>query len=833
MHKRIISILLSIILCFSTLAIFAPLSTNAVSTNWAWPTSITSIRNDWPTYSGGGYHGGTDFPVSANSPVYSTCDGEVVAVTSLTTSYGKHIKIRATVNGETVYMRYCHLNGFSVSVGERVYAGQQIGISGSTGNSTGPHLHYEVRNANDYYGNASSPNLNPRNYLPGSGYAYETWETNNFPGEEDTSWVVGKVYYANCDLNTYNQAGVQESGRWIDAGDDCYIDKVYKNGYAWVEYPSGSTRRWAYTLASGFSLEPKDSSAPSISNITVSGISTKGFRVTCKVSDDSGVALVRFPTWTAHNGQDDLGEWPVANIVGDSATLYIKASDHNNETGKYIVHIYARDNMGNERSAGVEISELTDTPALKGSFSLNGNTYYVYNSGKSWSKAKAWCEEHGGHLATVTSAQEWNAVKNALRTFNGTRCWLGADNTSGSWKWVTGESFSFTDWDKNQPDNGGGGTEHYLGSHGDTYLDCFKWNDCADSVTYIGGFVCEFENDSTPQLSETVYYKGHTYEIYNARYTWDKAKEWCEQKGGHLATFTSNYEWKYLKELITAKENMNYWLGAEATSGSWKWVTGESFGFNQWGLGQPDNSGGNEKYLGSYYTNNDKDCIWNDFTIDYSGMTGFVCEYDGTAEPQKILEFTINDHNYEVYNANMNWTQSKKWCEENDGYLVVITDESEWNTIKSNLSDNLITRCWLGASSTSGKWEWVNGEEFFFNNWAESQPDNANGTEHYLGTFGTPLFSTYSWNDYTLSADEIGTFVLEREPEPVPEYIVGDVNGDDSINMKDIVYLQQYMNGWGNTINEKTADVNNDGKVNMKDIVLLQQYMNGWDVSLG
>ena len=101
----------------------------ATSNNWA-----------WPTYSSGKYHGGTDFPVSLNSPVYSTCDGEVVAVTSLTTSYGKHIKIRATVNGQTVYMRYCHLNGFNVSVGDRVSAGQQIAISGSTGNSTGPHL---------------------------------------------------------------------------------------------------------------------------------------------------------------------------------------------------------------------------------------------------------------------------------------------------------------------------------------------------------------------------------------------------------------------------------------------------------------------------------------------------------------------------------------------------------------------------------------------------------------------------------------------------------------------------------------------------------------------
>ena len=125
-------------------------------------------------YSSGSYHSGTDFPVALNTPVYSTCDGEVVSVQSLTTSYGKHIKIKAVVNNSVVYTRYCHLNSYIVSSGDKVKAGQLIGYSGSTGNSTGPHLHYEVRNANDYYGNVSSPTLNPRNYLPGTSYTFST-----------------------------------------------------------------------------------------------------------------------------------------------------------------------------------------------------------------------------------------------------------------------------------------------------------------------------------------------------------------------------------------------------------------------------------------------------------------------------------------------------------------------------------------------------------------------------------------------------------------------------------------------------------------------------------
>lgn len=564
-----------------------------------------------------------------------------------------------------------------------------------------------------------------------------------------------------------------------------------------------------------------DTDAPIVSDVTVSGISSYGYRVTCRVSDISGVSQVRFPTWTSGVSAN----WKVGELSGDTASVFIKASDYNNTIGSYYTDIYPKDGVGNETYRKSVTVTLTDTPEEKATGTYNGNTYKVFNSGMTWSDAKAWCEKNGGHLATVTTSAEWNALKNILKEFNGTRCWLGAEDTSGTWKWITGESFDFKDWAKNQPD-GTNGTEHYLGSFGTGFIDCYQWNDYADNTIDVGGFVCEYENTVEPKKEQTIYYKGHTYEIYNSALSWNKAKDWCEQKGGHLATLTSRYEWKYLKEIISAKDNMNYWLGAEATSGTWKWVTGESFSFNNWGTGQPDNSGGNEKYLGSYYSGTDKDCIWNDFPVDYSRMSGFVCEYDGTTEPQKILEFSYNKHTYEVYNANLSWAQAKDWCKENGGNLAVVTDETEWNTIKSNLSDNLITRCWLGASCTSGKWEWVNGEEFNYNNWAESQPDNANKTEFYLGTFGTPLFDSYTWNDYTLTADDIGTFILEKEPEPILEYKVGDVDGDGEVTIIDATAIQRHLaNIPVAAFSEKAADTDEDGKVTIIDATTIQRYL--------
>ena len=82
------------------------------------------------------------------------------------------------------------------------------------------------------------------------------YDNPNFPGEEDTSWEVPVWKTANSDLPTYNSSGGQESGHYISAGDNCCIEHVYQNGYAWVCYPiEGGGERWAYTLASGFSLD--------------------------------------------------------------------------------------------------------------------------------------------------------------------------------------------------------------------------------------------------------------------------------------------------------------------------------------------------------------------------------------------------------------------------------------------------------------------------------------------------------------------------------------------------------------------------------------------------
>ncbi|MFR9724738.1 M23 family metallopeptidase [Streptomyces sp. MS19] len=93
-----------------------------------------------------GHHTGADFPVGSGTPVAAITDGEVITAGS-GGSYGNQVVIR---HADGHYSQYAHLSSISVSVGQSVATGQQIGLSGSTGNSTGPHLHFEVRTGPDY-----------------------------------------------------------------------------------------------------------------------------------------------------------------------------------------------------------------------------------------------------------------------------------------------------------------------------------------------------------------------------------------------------------------------------------------------------------------------------------------------------------------------------------------------------------------------------------------------------------------------------------------------------------------------------------------------------------
>ena len=114
-----------------------------------------------------------------------------------------------------------------------------------------------------------------------------------------------------------------------------------------------------------------DKEKPVISDVQYSEVSAAGYTISCKVTDNASIKRVAFPTWTTKNGQDDLA----ANFMstqtgtknGDRYTFRVNASDHRNETGEYITHIYAEDRAGNITSLalnGVQVRNDTQKPII-------------------------------------------------------------------------------------------------------------------------------------------------------------------------------------------------------------------------------------------------------------------------------------------------------------------------------------------------------------------------------------------------------------------------------------------------------------------------------------
>ena len=89
-----------------------------------------------------GYHTGVDFAVPEGTDVLAVADGKV-ANANWGKAYGTQIVQK--IEGKDAWVIYAHLSKSLVKIGDEIKKGQHIGESGNTGNSSGPHLHFEMR----------------------------------------------------------------------------------------------------------------------------------------------------------------------------------------------------------------------------------------------------------------------------------------------------------------------------------------------------------------------------------------------------------------------------------------------------------------------------------------------------------------------------------------------------------------------------------------------------------------------------------------------------------------------------------------------------------------
>ena len=119
--------------------------------NWTMPVTNSRITSPFG-FRRYRWHYGTDLKVYYGDPIVAAFDGIVRIVDYERYGYGRYVVLRHLNGLETLYG---HMSKTKVNVGEQVKAGQTIGLGGSTGRSTGTHLHFEVR----YQGNAIDPSF--------------------------------------------------------------------------------------------------------------------------------------------------------------------------------------------------------------------------------------------------------------------------------------------------------------------------------------------------------------------------------------------------------------------------------------------------------------------------------------------------------------------------------------------------------------------------------------------------------------------------------------------------------------------------------------------------
>ena len=160
-------------------------------------------------------------------------------------------------------------------------------------------------------------------------------------------------------------------------------------------------------------------------------------------------------------------------------------------------------------SAIIHFSSQSSTVKPVAEDIFNNHRYAVYDLSMTWTEAKEYCENLGGHLVTITSAEEQAFIESLLpEPYTKKQYWLGATSESGEWVWVTNEAFEYANWGYNQPDHQGyadGRWEEYaeIFNYSAGYQNRYTWNDIfVDNVAYgnpvvgadVIGFICEYDS---------------------------------------------------------------------------------------------------------------------------------------------------------------------------------------------------------------------------------------------------------------------------------------------------------------------------------------------------
>lgn len=164
-----------------------------------WPATCKTITQRFGNASGryvSGRHTGLDIGCMAGSPIYAATDG-LVTTASYQGAYGNTVRVKYS---DTLTTGYHHMSVIKARVGQNVSAGSIIGYIGSTGNSTGPHLHFEVL--------INGKTVDPEPYLSGASTVEQASSDATQVGLTDFPGQITKAFETLSDPITWERIGM-------------------------------------------------------------------------------------------------------------------------------------------------------------------------------------------------------------------------------------------------------------------------------------------------------------------------------------------------------------------------------------------------------------------------------------------------------------------------------------------------------------------------------------------------------------------------------------------------------------------------------------------------
>ncbi|NWH57210.1 MRC1 protein, partial [Geococcyx californianus] len=404
-------------------------------------------------------------------------------------------------------------------------------------------------------------------------------------------------------------------------------------------------------------------------------------------------------------------------------------------------------------------------------------TQYQINSQSllTWHQARKSCQQQNAELLSVTDLHEEMYLLGLTSDLGvNAKLWTGLFHALDSgWQWTGGSPFRYLNWAPGNPSVESGkicGT--FQGRNG-------KWeNQACDQKL---GYICQKRNSSSDSSTiasgdlkpvkcprEWVAYAGHCYRIYRTPKIWKEAQFSCRKEDGELTSIHNIEEYSFTVSQLGYKPDDELWIGLNdfRVQMYFEWSDGTPVTYTKWHHGEPT------------HTQNKADCIvmmgedgsWADSACEKK--LGYICKRKPLAEESGETELVYPGcqkgwmkHGFYCYSVGQlpaTFSDAKKTCEINKGYLVTVTDRYEQAFLTSVIGFNPAKYFWIGLSDTEeqGTFKWANGDAVTFTHWNAGMPGMEAGCVAMLTGTSAGLWDI-------LKCEETNMFVCKQLVEGV------------------------------------------------------------------